>query len=151
MLTALRTPTAANISQPTRSVSCSESSINSLALKGHTNSITSVCMCWKTNWPWHKICCHGWKQPAHTTSLRRELFISPSFLHDRGCRGMERQVGHSLYLVPALTTSSSSSVTFTAATPLLSSPRTVDHAACPLRYDVLHVPPNKCHWMMNRG
>lgn len=33
-------------------------------------------MCWKTNWPWHKICCHGWKQTAHTTSLRRELYQS---------------------------------------------------------------------------
>jgi hypothetical protein len=59
---------------------------------------------------------------------------------------MERQVGHSLYLVAALTTSSSSCVTFMAATPLLSSPRTVDHDACPLSYNSdLHAPPNKCH------
>jgi len=72
--------------------------------------------------------------------------ISPPILHDRG---KERQADHSLYLVPALTASSSSRVTFTAATPLLSSPRTGDHAGCPHRYNDLHAPPSKCHWMMN--
>jgi len=82
----------------------------------------------------------------HDFTLKGTLSVHPSSMTEER---NARQADHSLYLVPALTASSSSRVTFTAATPLLSSPRTGDHAGCPHRYNDLHAPPSKCHWMMN--
>lgn len=104
-------------------------------------------MRWKTNWPWHKICCHGSKQPAHTTSLRRELYqsILPPWpgLSRNGTPGRPLTLfgacaDYLLLIFRDLHGGHSPAV----------SPRTVDHAACPLRYDVLfaYLPTSATAW-----
>jgi hypothetical protein len=109
-------------------------------------------MRWKTNWPWHKICCHGSKQPAHTTSLRRELYqsILPPWpgLSRNGTPGRPLTLfgacaDYLLLIFRDLHGGHSPAV--------FSPHRWSCCLLAQIRCSVLHVPPNKCHCMMNRG